>query len=209
MTQQPTDNKSNTDENGVPFQEMLDYGLTDLVYQWHGFLGGNAKKFDKETIRRCKDYFISLKQKRDYEKFQTFDSDNDSMVVANHLRVFSYCEHHLMPFFGECSIGYIPSGKILGLSKFQRLVDKYASKVHLQENLTTEIGKAMEQLLQPRGCGVVIKAIHTCVFARGVQSASAEFTTTDLRGVFKEKKDTRDEFLAAAVIFANNRSSRL
>jgi GTP cyclohydrolase I len=162
-------------------------------YYW--MLGGNPDTFDIKTIDRVRGYCSELNQKRKYDKFTTFESDADEMVIGNHLKLFSICEHHLLPFFGEVSIGYIPQGTVLGLSKFQRIVDKFASKPQIQERLTSEILKFIQHTTNAKGAGVVIKAIHTCVFARGVQSASAEFTTTALGGVFKTQHETRAEFL--------------
>jgi GTP cyclohydrolase I len=158
-------------------------------------LGGNTMNYQAATVDRVMQFWSELRQKRNYDKFTTFKSDADEMVIGNHLKLFSICEHHLLPFFGEVSIGYIPQGTVLGLSKFQRIVDKFASKPQIQERLTSEILKFIQQITNAKGAGVVIKAIHTCVFARGVQSASAEFTTTALGGVFKTQHETRAEFL--------------
>jgi GTP cyclohydrolase IA len=106
---------------------------------------------------------MELDRKRNYEKFTTFVSDCDEMIIGNHLRLFSICEHHLLPFYGEVAIGYIPDGKIFGLSKFQRLVDMLASKPQIQETLTVKILEEIKNRLNPAGIGVVVKAIHTCV----------------------------------------------
>lgn len=150
-----------------------------------------------ETSRRTEKFFTELYEKREYNDFKTFKSDNDEMIISNGLKVFSYCEHHLLPFIGECSIGYIPNGKILGLSKFQRLVDKYASKPTLQETITDEIAQAILDILNPIGVGVIMKCIHCCIFARGVKSQS-EFLTSSMKRAFKEKESTRNEFLSLA-----------
>jgi GTP cyclohydrolase IA len=158
-------------------------------------LGGFSQSFDKETERRVSDFYRELEQNRMYDRFTTFESKTDEMIVGNHLRLFSICQHHLLPYFGEVTIGYIPQGKIFGLSKFQRAIDKYASMPTIQEELTRSILRFFEDQLNPRGVGVVIKAIHTCVMARGTKSADAEFTTTMLTGRFKENADTRAEFL--------------
>lgn len=161
-------------------------------------LGGNINEFDvKETNRRVLQYFRELSVKRAYNRFTTFKSDTDEMIIGNHLRLYSVCEHHLLPFFGEVAIGYIPNGKIFGLSKFQRIVDKVASRPQLQERLTKEIAEFINVAIHPLGIGVVIRAIHTCVFARGVQSANAEFTTNVMLGNFRNKAETRSEFFAS------------
>jgi GTP cyclohydrolase I len=168
---------------------------SQIVPTLYWMLGGDVRGFDKDTIDRVRQYCAELHQKRDYDKFTTFKSDADEMVIGNHLKLYSICEHHLLPFFGEVTIGYIPQGRVLGLSKFQRLVDKIASRPSIQERLTSDVLKFLMDTLKPKGAGVLIKAIHTCVFARGVQSASAEFTTTALGGVFKSQPETRAEFL--------------
>lgn len=168
----------------------------DIITGYYELLNGKLNGFDKETIRRVNDFAKEFETKREYDKFTTFDSSGDDMIIANHLRLFSFCEHHLLPFFGEVSIGYIPNDLIFGLSKFQRLVDKIASKPQVQERITHEILKSIQRRLKPLGVGVVVRAIHTCVFARGVQSASAEFTTNAMSGRFRENDSTRAEFLS-------------
>jgi GTP cyclohydrolase IA len=102
-------------------------------------LGGKKGNFSMDTAKRVRSFAIELEQKRNYDRFTTFDSDCDEMIIGNHLRLFSICEHHLLPFYGEVSIGYIPNGKIFGLSKFQRLIDMISSKPQTQESLTAEI----------------------------------------------------------------------
>jgi len=166
--------------------------------EYYIVLGGSPESYDEETSQRVKRFCIELKEKRLYDKFTMFESDVNEMVVGTHLRLFSICEHHLLPFFGQVAIGYIPDGKIFGLSKFQRIVDRFASKPQIQERLTQEIADFIEQSIKPLGVGVVVRAIHTCVFARGTQSASAEFTTNIMRGTFRENVQTRNEFLTCA-----------
>jgi GTP cyclohydrolase IA len=177
--------------------------IHDIAHEYYKMLGGEPKKYDKETSPRVLSYCKELDAKRTYNKFTVFDSNTDEMIIGNHLKLFSICEHHLLPFFGEVSIGYIPNGKIFGLSKFQRLVDKISSKPSIQENLTKELADEIETRLHPTGIGIVIRAIHTCVFARGVQSTSAEFTTNAMFGSFRDKVATRQEFLS--VVMADGR----
>ena len=167
--------------------------LNETVNGYYRLIGGENKSYDKETSRRLRAFGEELYRKRSYEKFTAFKADHDDMIIGNHLRLFSFCEHHLLPFFGEVAIGYIPNNKIFGLSKFQRLVDKVSSKPQLQERLTYQILEEIKNRLEPKGVGVVIKAIHTCVFARGTQSTSAEFTTSAVDGIFKENHNTKQE----------------
>ena len=168
----------------------------NIVNGYYQLIGGEVNNYDKETSKRLQSFGEELSRKRLYEKFTTFKADNDDMIIGNHLRLFSFCEHHLLPFFGEVAIGYIPDTKIFGLSKFQRLIDKVSSRPQLQERLTHQILEEIKNRLDPKGIGVVIKAIHTCVFARGTQSSTAEFTTSAVDGVFKENINTKNEFLS-------------
>ncbi|MER5175652.1 MAG: GTP cyclohydrolase I [Candidatus Nitrosocosmicus sp.] len=183
------------DNNSVEFDK--------IISGYYKLIGGADDKYDKETSRRLRSFGDELLKKRLYDKFTTFKADHDDMIIGNHLRLFSFCEHHLLPFFGEVAIGYIPDSKIFGLSKFQRLIDKVSSKPQLQERLTYQILEEINNRLEPKGIGVVIKAIHTCVFARGTQSSTAEFTTSAVDGVFKENINTKNEFLS--IINANGR----
>lgn len=166
------------------------------VNGYYRLIGGENGNYNKETSRRLRSFGEELFKKRSYEKFTAFKADHDDMIIGNHLRLFSFCEHHLLPFFGEVAIGYIPDTKIFGLSKFQRLIDKVSSRPQLQERLTYQILDEINNRLKPKGIGVVIKAIHTCVFARGTQSTTAEFTTSAVEGIFKENINTKNEFLS-------------
>lgn len=175
--------------------------VDQTILEYHQLIGGYD--YDPETTKRVHRFAQELQEKRDYSRFTVFNSDTDEMIIGNHLRMFSVCEHHLLPFFGEVSIGYIPDGKIFGLSKFQRIVDKFASRPQIQERLTKNIADFILQTIRPKGVGVVMKATHTCVFARGVQSAQAEFTTNVMYGSFKEYAQTRNEFLSC--VYSNSR----
>ncbi|ADR37188.1 GTP cyclohydrolase I FolE [Oceanithermus profundus] len=125
-----------------------------------------------------------------------FEAEGSEMVVVKGIEFYSMCEHHLLPFFGQVHIGYIPDGKILGLSKFARLVDMYARRLQLQERLATQIAGALMQVLEPRGVGVVVEGAHLCMMMRGVEKQHSTTVTSAMRGVFKEDLKTREEFLA-------------
>jgi GTP cyclohydrolase I len=120
----------------------------------------------------------------------------DEMVVRKDIPIYSHCEHHLAPIFGRCTIAYIPNGKIVGLSKMDRLADMFARRLQVQERLTNQIADAMFEHLNPKGVGVWISARHMCVESRGVQNQNSETVTQALRGVFKTEHATRAEFLA-------------
>ncbi len=188
-----TFNKNKLDHN---YHHKSPVEFDNIINGYYQLIGGEADNYDKETSKRLQSFGEELSRKRLYEKFTTFKAENDDMIIGNHLRLFSFCEHHLLPFFGEVAIGYIPDTKIFGLSKFQRLIDKVSSRPQLQERLTHQILEEIKNRLEPKGIGVVIKAIHTCVFARGTQSSTAEFTTSAVDGVFKENINTKNEFLS-------------
>lgn len=120
----------------------------------------------------------------------------DEMVVRKNIRIYSHCEHHLAPIIGDCTIAYIPDGKVVGLSKLDRLADAFARRLQVQERLTTQIADALMEHLQPKGVGVHINARHMCIESRGVAQHSSDTVTSALRGVMKTEAATRAEFLA-------------
>ncbi len=122
----------------------------------------------------------------------------DEMIVVKNIEFYSMCEHHMMPFFGQAHIGYIPDGKIIGLSKLPRLVEIYARRLQNQERLTNQIAKALYEILKPKGVGVILEAKHFCMMARGVEKQNSEVTTSALIGLFKKDLNTRGEFLKLA-----------
>lgn len=124
-----------------------------------------------------------------------FASAHDDMIVIKDIEVFSLCEHHLLPFFGKCHIGYIPSGKVIGISKLARLVDAFAHRLQIQENLTHQIAEAIMKNLKPAGVGVVIEAQHLCMMMRGVEKQNSKMITSSMLGNFRESQKTREEFL--------------
>lgn len=126
----------------------------------------------------------------------TFSVCYDEMVVVKDIELYSLCEHHLLPFFGKCHVAYIPSKKVIGLSKVARLVNMYARRMQIQERLTNQIARAIEQKLSPHGVGVIIEARHLCMVMRGVEKQQSSAVTSAMLGAFRENKQTRDEFLA-------------
>lgn len=124
-----------------------------------------------------------------------FSDANDGMVIARDIEVYSLCEHHMLPFYGRAHIGYIPNNKIIGLSKLARIADMFARRLQVQERLTVEIGKALYDVLEPQGVGVVIKCKHMCMMMRGVQKQNSEVFTSSMLGSFRSNESTRSEFL--------------
>jgi GTP cyclohydrolase I len=126
----------------------------------------------------------------------TFDEGHKEMVVLRDVPFASLCEHHLLPFTGVAHIGYIPRGRIVGLSKLARLVEGYAKRPQVQERLTSEVADALMDALRPDGCGVVIEAVHTCMTIRGIEKPGATMVTSAMRGGFRGRPETRAEFMA-------------
>ena len=127
-----------------------------------------------------------------------FAEAHDHMVMVRDIELYSLCEHHLLPFFGKAHIAYIPDGRILGLSKLPRLVEVFARRLQVQERLTAQIADAVQEVLGPRGVGVVIEAVHLCMMMRGVEKQNSKTITSALLGSFRDDAKTRDEFLRLA-----------
>ena len=124
-----------------------------------------------------------------------FTQDTSSMVIVKDIEVYSMCEHHMLPFFGRCHIGYIPDGKVFGVSKLARLVDMFARRLQLQERLTEQISKVVMEEIGAKGVGVMIEARHLCMMMRGVEKQNSTMVTSSVLGVFREHLATREEFL--------------
>ncbi len=124
-----------------------------------------------------------------------FESDNDEMVIIKDIELYSLCEHHLLPFIGKAHVAYIPTGKVLGLSKVARIVDMYARRLQIQENLTKQIADAIQQVTNAAGVAVVIEAKHMCMMMRGVEKQNSVMSSSVMLGAFRESCNTRHEFL--------------
>ncbi|MGI4790504.1 MAG: GTP cyclohydrolase I FolE [Janthinobacterium lividum] len=125
-----------------------------------------------------------------------FEEDYDDMVVVKDVEFYSLCEHHMLPFYGKVHVGYIPNGKIIGLSKIPRLVDMFARRLQVQERLTTQIAEALEEALEPKGVAVVVEGAHMCMLMRGVQKQGATMVTSHVMGAFRSDRATRQEFMS-------------
>lgn len=154
----------------------------------------------KDTPRRVakayKDLFEGYNQDpRDI--LTVFDDEKyDEMIVVKDIEFYSFCEHHMLPFFGKAHVGYVPNGKIVGLSKIPRIVDIFAKRLQNQERLTQQIAASIKEMLDPKGVGVVLEAQHLCMMSRGVQKQGSSATTSAMLGLFKERDNTRAEFLS-------------
>jgi len=124
-----------------------------------------------------------------------FESDNEEMILVKNIELYSLCEHHLLPFIGKCHVAYIPTGKVIGLSKIARIVDMYARRLQIQENLTKQIADTLMDAISPSGVGVIIEAKHLCMMMRGVEKQNSMMTTSMMLGSFRNDDRTRSEFL--------------
>ena len=125
-----------------------------------------------------------------------FESDNNEMIIVKDIEMYSLCEHHLLPFFGKCHVGYIPRGKVMGLSKIARVVDVFARRLQIQENLTKQIADTIMKQTGALGVGVVIEAQHLCMMMRGVEKQNSVMKTSCMLGVFRSESSTRSEFMS-------------
>ncbi|MGB6876550.1 MAG: GTP cyclohydrolase I FolE [Candidatus Acidiferrales bacterium] len=176
--------------------------IADLVRRLIVLLGEDP---NREGLRRTPERFekalrfLTSGYRQDPETILNgamFSVCYDEMVVVKDIEIYSLCEHHLLPFFGKCHVAYIPSKKVIGLSKIARLVNMYARRMQIQERLTNQVAKAIEQRLSPEGVGVIIEARHLCMVMRGVEKQQSSAVTSAMLGAFRENKQTRDEFLA-------------
>jgi len=128
-----------------------------------------------------------------------FEEPHHNMVLVKDIEMYSLCEHHMLPFIGKVHLAYIPSGKIIGLSKAARIVDVFARRLQVQERLTEEIAQALWDAIQPQGVGVIVEAVHLCMMMRGVEKQNSKTITSSMRGVFLDNATTRSEFLRYAM----------
>jgi GTP cyclohydrolase I len=176
--------------------------IADLIRRMIVLLGEDP---NREGLRRTPERyekamrFLTSGYRQDPEKILNgamFSVCYDEMVVVKDIEMFSMCEHHLLPFFGKCHVAYIPNKRVIGLSKIARLVNMYARRLQIQERLTNQIAKAIEKHISPEGVGVIIEARHLCMVMRGVEKQNSAAVTSAMLGVFRENKQTRDEFLS-------------
>jgi GTP cyclohydrolase I len=125
-----------------------------------------------------------------------YDVKYDEMVVVKDIEFFSMCEHHMLPFYGKMHVAYLPQKKVIGLSKIPRLVDMFARRLQIQERLTQEVAQTLQEAVRPLGVGVICEARHFCMMMRGVEKQHSSAMTSAMLGAFRDRKDTRDEFLA-------------
>jgi GTP cyclohydrolase I len=143
--------------------------------------------------------FLTSGYTKDIEKIVNgalFDVEYDEMVIVKDIEFFSMCEHHMLPFYGKAHVAYLPSGKVIGLSKIPRIVDVFARRLQVQERMTQQIADTIVKVLKPKGVGVIIEARHFCMMMRGVEKQHSGAVTSAMHGAFRDRKETRDEFLS-------------
>ncbi len=191
------------EDTGLRFETELDLeSLEPLVRSWLGAIGEDpGREGLRDTPARVARAwaFLTRGYRQRIEEVVNdalFEADGSEMVVVKGIEFYSMCEHHLLPFFGRVHIGYIPRKKVLGLSKFARIVDLYARRLQIQERLATQIAEAIERVVEPEGVAVVVEGVHLCMMMRGVEKQHSAATTSAMRGVFKTDAKTREEFLS-------------
>ena len=164
-----------------------------------------GEDLDREGLRRTPDRaaraleFLTQGYRQDLDEIvndAVFESDASEIILVKDIELYSLCEHHLLPFIGRAHVAYIPNGKVIGLSKVARIVDVFARRLQIQENLTTQIAESLMDCLQPNGVAVVVEAKHLCMMMRGVEKQNSVMKTSCLLGAFKEDARTRSEFLS-------------
>jgi GTP cyclohydrolase I len=171
--------------------------VTDLLLE----MGENPKRegLISTPKRVAKSYeFLTSGYNMDIKKVMNeamFEEKYDEMVIVKNIDFYSLCEHHMLPFYGKVHIAYLPDGKILGLSKFPRLVDVFARRLQVQERMTQQIADTIMEYLNPKGVGVVTEAYHMCMMMRGVEKQNSSATSSAMHGIFREDTRTRSEFL--------------
>ena len=151
------------------------------------------------VVRAYQEWFAGYDEDPEDLLQRTFEEVGgyDEIVLLRDIRFTSHCEHHMAPIFGRAHIGYLPRNRVVGLSKLARLINVYARRLQIQERMTVEIADTLNAILQPHGVGVVIEGLHACMSTRGVQQADSTMVTSRLLGVFRDRPDTRQEFLSA------------
>lgn len=184
--------------------ETPEMSLENLTQNYHDILANLGENPEREGLKGtplraakamqflCRGYDQSLEE---IVNGALFESTNDEMVIVKDIELYSLCEHHLLPFIGKAHVAYIPTGKVIGLSKVARIVDMYARRLQIQENLTRQIADALLSVTHAKGVAVVIEAKHMCMMMRGVEKQNSSMHSSVMLGAFRESVNTRQEFL--------------
>src|SRR5687768_5376695 len=175
--------------------------FADLVRKQLELMGEDPKRdgLEKTPLRVAKAYELLTRgywlDPKEVLNDALFDVQSDEMVIVKDIDFYSLCEHHLLPFFGKCHIAYLPTTKVVGLSKLPRLVEVFARRLQVQERMTTDIARIIDELIRPQGVAVVIEAQHLCMAMRGVEKQNSYALTSSMLGAFRDDARTRGEFL--------------
>jgi GTP cyclohydrolase I len=179
--------------------------LVRIANAYRELLDVIGEDLDREGLQRTPDRaaraleFLTQGYRQDLDAIingAVFDSTASEIILVKDIELYSMCEHHLLPFIGRAHVAYIPDGKVIGLSKVARIVDAFARRLQIQENLTTQIAESLMTCLEPSGVAVVVEAKHLCMMMRGVEKQNSVMKTSCLLGVFKDDARTRSEFLS-------------
>ena len=178
-------------------QELIEKAIADVI---KGIGEDNEREGLRRTPVRVAEMYREVLEgyRIDLEELMTasvFEENYDEMVVVRDIEFYSFCEHHLLPFIGRAHVAYIPRGHVIGLSKIPRIVDVFAKRLQVQERMTRQIADLLNTVLEPKGVGVVVEALHLCAMMRGVKKHDTRMTTTALTGLFKKSQATRQEFM--------------
>lgn len=186
-------------------QRLADAKIEALADAFHEILRSIGEDVDREGLRRTPIRaaraleFLTQGYRQNLNQIvndAVFASDASEIILVKDIELYSMCEHHLLPFIGRAHVAYIPNGKVIGLSKVARIVDVFARRLQIQENLTTQIAESLMKCLEPSGVAVVVEAKHLCMMMRGVEKQNSVMKTSCLLGTFKEDARTRSEFLS-------------
>ena len=201
--------KSNAAVAKMIYAEPTEAGLAPLIQEMLARLGENPQREGLAgTPQRVEKAltFLTSGYRMDIRKIVNgalFEVKYDEMVVVKDIEFFSLCEHHMLPFFGKMHVAYLPRTKVIGLSKIPRIVDAFARRLQIQERLTQEVAQSIQESIDPLGVGVICEARHFCMMMRGVEKQHSGAMTSAMLGAFRDRKSTRDEFLA----LVNHRAS--
>ncbi|MEJ2308969.1 MAG: GTP cyclohydrolase I FolE [Gammaproteobacteria bacterium] len=178
--------------------------LEDLTQHYSGIIQGIGEDLQRDGLLRTPDRAAKAMQFlcRGYNQTldevvneAIFETTNDDMVIVKDIELYSLCEHHILPFIGKAHVAYLPRGKVIGLSKIARIVDMFARRLQIQENMTVQIADAIEQVIEPSGVAVTIEAEHLCMKMRGVEKQNSIMKTSVMLGTFRTSQATRMEYL--------------
>ncbi len=177
-------------------QEKIEKAITEVLEEIGENTDREGLKDTPKRVAKAYDKIFGGYNMKPEDIMTVFDGeDYDEMIICKDIDFYSTCEHHMQPFFGKVSIGYIPDKKIVGISKLPRIVEIFSRRLQNQERLTMQIAKTINKLIKPKGVGVVMEGKHLCMMARGVEKQNAKMTTSSCTGIFRSDRGTRNEFL--------------